>query len=145
MKYKAMYNNLFDSILLLISNIALIVGYTLVLIFGIFNKANDYMIISLIITTTVFGILAGLSLFLMLWGCFEKITFDEKNVYSKKPFRRKVTIPFDEIIEISENQIPAVILGRYKTNALIIKSNDKSINVYLDKKKTEEKIRKLIK
>ena len=75
----------------------------------------------------------------------EKISFDEKNIYSKKPFRKTISISFDEILEFSEKQIPAVILGVYKTNALIIKSVNKSICIYLDKKKTKEKILQLIK
>lgn len=140
MKYRSFYNNLFDSILLLLATFALLAGYALVLIFGIFNKTNDYFIVSLIVTTMVFGILITMSLSLIICGCFEKISFDEKNIYSKKPFRKTIKIPFDEILEFSEKQIPAVILGVYKTNALVIKSVNKSISVYLDKNKTKEKI-----
>ncbi|MDY5982530.1 MAG: hypothetical protein SPJ17_02345 [Anaeroplasma sp.] len=145
MKYRSFYNNFFDSIILLFTTIFFIVGYTLVLIFGILNKTNEHFIVSLIVTTAVFGILIALSLLLIIWGCFEKISFDEKNIYSKKPFRKTISISFDEILEFSEKQIPAVILGVYKTNALIIKSVNKSICIYLDKKKTKEKILQLIK
>ena len=145
MKYRSFYNNLFDSIVLLFTTIFFIVGYTLVLIFGILNKSNEYFIISLIVTTALFGIPITLLFLFIICGCFEKISFDEKNIYSKKPFRKTISISFDEIIEFSEKQIPAVVLGVYKTNALIIKSENKSISVYLDKNKTKEKILQLIK
>lgn len=145
MKYKRFYNNLFDSILLLIINISLIFDYILVLIFGIFSKKNDYFVISLVITSIVFSVLILLSLLLIIYGCFEKISFDDKKIYSKKPFRRTIIIEYNEILELHEEQIPAVILGLYKTNALIIKSKDKSICIYLDKNKTKEEIMKLIK
>ena len=81
MKYRSFYNNLFDSILVLFTTIVLIVGYALVLMFGILNKTNDHFIVSLIVNTVVFGILIALSLLLIIWGCFEKISFNEKNIY----------------------------------------------------------------
>jgi len=145
MQKKSFYNNLFDSIFLLISNITLIVCYLLVLIFGIFNKTNNYLIVSFVIATIMFVFLIVLSLILIIRGCFEKITIDEKNIYSKKPFKKIVIIHREDIIETIEKQIPAVILGTGKTNALIIKSSEKVINVYLDKHKTKEKIIELIK
>ena len=86
-----------------------------------------------------------LSLILIIRGCFEKISFDEKNIYSKKPFRKAIIISFDEILEVSEKEIPAVILGTGRVNALIIKSKEKSINIYLNKNKTKEMILKFIK
>lgn len=145
MMQKSFYNNLFDSIFLLISNITLIVCYLLVLIFGIFNKTNNYLIVSFVIATIVFVFLIVLSLILIIRGCFEKISFDEKNIYSKKPFRKAIIISFDEILEVSEKEIPAVILGTGRVNALIIKSKEKSINIYLNKNKTKEMILKFIK
>lgn len=145
MQKKSFYNNLFDSIFLLISNITLIVCYLLVLIFGIFNKTNNYLIVSFVIATIMFVFLIVLSLILIIRGCFEKITIDEKNIYSKKLFKKIVIIHREDIIETIEKQIPAVILGTCKTNALIIKSSEKVINVYLDKHKTKEKIIELIK
>jgi hypothetical protein len=145
MQKKSFYNNLFDSIFLLISNITLIVCYLLVLIFGIFNKTNNYLIVSFVIATIMFVFLIVLSLILIIRGCFEKITIDEKNIYSKKPFKKIVIIHREDISETIEKQIPAVILGTGKTNALIIKSSEKVINVYLDKHKTKEKIIELIK
>jgi len=145
MQKKSFYNNLFDSVFLLISNITLIVCYLLVLIFGIFNKTNNYLIVSFVIATIMFVFLIVLSLILIIRGCFEKITIDEKNIYSKKPFKKIVIIHREDIIETIEKQIPAVILGTGKTNALIIKSSEKVINVYLDKHKTKEKIIELIK
>lgn len=137
MKDKKNYNNLFDSIMVLLLTLFLIVAYFLTILFS--NNVQVYIISSVILIPAI------ITLVIMLFiGCFEWWKIDDERVESKKIFKQRIQIKFDEIVSINEEVVPALILGSYKTNAIVIKSQTKKIVIFLNKKNTIEHIRNLI-
>ena len=141
---KKNFNNLFDSILLLLLELFIILLYVLVMLFGVIRNETPYKVQVSIICSAFFIPLIISMLIMLLLGCFEWWKIDNEYVAPKKLFRKKIQIEIGAIVSITEEVVPALILGTYKTDAIIIKSNTNKITIYLDKKKTAECIRNLL-
>ena len=135
------FNNLFDSIIMLIFTIFSI-AFAIILFVTKNEKYNNsatYIVFSVLVIPYNIALIC-----LLIFSCFESWTITSEYICSKKPFRKKVIIKIEEIISVEEKNISALILGAYKTNALIIKSKDKRINIYLDEKITAKTIKDLL-
>ncbi len=144
MNNKKKFNNLFDSIMMLLLTLFLIGIYVLfVFIIGM-NNENINKILVYIIYSLIFIPAIITTIFMLLLGCFEWWKIDNEHVESKKILKKRIQIKIEEIVSINEEVVPALILGTYKTNAIVIKSVTKKIVIYLNKNNTSEYIRNLI-
>ena len=142
---KRVFNNLFDSIIMVILAIIILGAFFLVVVFGGIKNENTNKVAVYICSSLVFIPMFITAICLIILHCFEWWIIDEGYICSKKPFRRKVIIRLDEIISVNEEEIWAFILELYKTNAIVIKSQTKKIIIYLNKKITSDYIMKELK
>lgn len=96
------------------------------------NKTALYICGSLVFVPAIVA-----SFTMLLLGCFGKWTIKNDIIVLKKIFK-KTCIKEIEITSITEKDIPAIILGVYKTKAMVIQSKDKKISIYLNKKITAD-------
>ena len=141
-KTKYYYNNLCDSIITFLLTIVLI-GFFVILIVGgnqskNINKTALYICGSLVFIPAIVA-----SFTMLLLGCFGKWTIKNDIIVFKKIFK-KTCIKKIEITSITEKNISAIILGVYKTKAMVIQSKDKKISIYLNKKITADFLRELL-
>ena len=143
MNNKKNYNNLFDSIMVLLLSLFLIVMYVIIIVFGCLKNENNKVFVCII--CSVIFIPAIITTFIMIFhGCFGWWKIDGEHVIYKKLLKKKIQIKSGEIVTITEEVIPALILGTYKTNAIIIKSHTEKIVIYTNKKITVEFIMNLL-
>ena len=102
------------------------------------NKTALYICGSLVFVPAIVA-----SFTMLLLGCFEKWTIKNDIIVLKKIFK-KTCIKKIEITSITEKDIPAIILGVYKTKAMVIQSKDKKISIYLNKKITVDFLKGLL-
>ena len=141
-KTKYYYNNLYDSIITLLLIIVLIAFFIILIFCG--NQSKNINKTALYICGTLVFIPAIVASFTMLLlGCFGKWTVKNDIIVFKKIFK-KICIKKNEIISITEKDIPAIILGVYKTKAMVIQSKDKKISIYLNKKITADFLKELL-
>lgn len=139
---KKHFNNLFDSIEVTFLTLFFIASYLLVLIFGGIKNENTNHLAVYICSSAVFIPCIIGCLIIIFLGCFETWRINNGCVYSKKLFRKTVQINYDDITSVTEEVVPAIILGVYKTDAIVIKSSNKKIIIYLTKKITAEYIKR---
>ena len=97
------------------------------------------------IICSVIFIPAIITTFIMIFhGCFGWWKIDGEHIMYKKLLKKKIQIKTGEIVTITEEVIPALILGTYKTNAVIIKSQTEKIVIYTNEKITVEFIMNLL-
>ena len=141
-KTKYYYNNLYDSIITFLLLIILIVSFIILIVGGNQNKSINktalYIFGSLVFVPAIVA-----SFILLLLGCFGKWTIKNDIIVFKKIFK-KTCIKKIEITSITEKDIPAIILGVYKTKAMVIQSKDKKISIYLNKKITVDFLKELL-
>ena len=106
------------------------------------NPLDPGVMFSFILITIIIQLLIIPSIYLLFTGCFETWEIKGGVVASKRLLRKRIAIKTDEIISIIEKEVPAIVLGKYKTNALIIKSSDKTICIYLNAKTSADCIKK---
>lgn len=141
---KKHFNNLFDSILILLLELFFISAYSLIILFGVIKNDSPYKTRVCIVGSAIF-IPAIIILFIMMMtGCFEWWKIADDYVETKKVLKKKTQIKVSEIISINEEVVHALILGVYKTNAVIIKTPTKKVVIYLNEKITIEYIRNLL-
>lgn len=102
------------------------------------NKTALYICGSLVFVPAIVA-----SFTMLLLGCFGKWTIKNDIIVLKKIFK-KTCIKKIEITSITEKDIPAIILGVYKTKAMVIQSKDKKISIYLNKKITVDFLKGLL-
>ena len=102
------------------------------------NKTALYICGSLVFVPAIVA-----SFTMLLLGCFGKWTIKNDIIVLKKIFK-KTCIKEIEITSITEKDIPAIILGVYKTKAMVIQSKDKKISIYLNKKITVDFLKGLL-
>jgi len=141
-KTKYYYNNLYDSIITLLLIIVLIAFFIILIFCGNpsknINKTALYICGSLVFIPAIVA-----SFTMLLLGCFGKWTVKNDIIVFKKIFK-KTCIKKNEITSITEKDIPAIILGVYKTKAMVIQSKDKKISIYLNKKITADFLKELL-
>ena len=125
----------------------LLVIYLLILYFGFIKKIDFFsinLLLGFIICSIFFLALFIPAIVLLICGCFETWDINNSCVYSKKLFKKTIIIKFNEIVSIKEEIVPALILGLYETNAIVIESSSSKIIIYLNKKITAEYISNLL-
>lgn len=102
------------------------------------NKTALYICGSLVFVPAIVA-----SFTMLLLGCFGKWTIKNDIIVLKKIFK-KTCIKEIEITSITEKDIPAIILGVYKTKAMVIQSKDKKISIYFNKKNNSRFFKRII-
>lgn len=141
---KINFNNLFDSIIILLLELCFISAYSLVMVFGVIKNDGTNKTAICIVYSAIFIPSIILLFIMLLTGCFEWWKIADDYVETKKVLKKRTQIKVAEIISINEEVIPALILGVYKTNAAIIKTPTKRVAIYLNKKITIDYIRNLL-
>ena len=138
------FNNLFDSIIVLLGELYFISGYSIMLVYGVIKNEAGNKILTCIVGSVIFIPVIIIIFIGLLKGCFEWWEINNEYVESKKVFHKKIQIRLEEIISITEEVVPAIIFETYRTNAAIIKSRTKKIVIYLNEKITIDYIKKLL-
>ena len=141
---KKIFNNLLDSILILLLELFFISAYSLIIVFGVIKNDGTNRTTVCIAFSAIFIPIIILLFIMLLTGCFEWWKIADDYVETKKVLKKRTQIKVTEIISINEEVVPALILGVYKTNAVIIKTPTKKVVIYLNKKITIEYIRNLL-
>ena len=102
------------------------------------NKTALYICGSLVFVPAIVA-----SFTMLLLGCFGKWTKKNDIIVHKKIFKKTCKKKI-EITSITEKDIPTIILGVYKTKAMVIQSKDKKISIYLNKKITVDFLKGLL-
>ena len=134
------YNNLFDSICMTILFFVCLVFYLVILWFSVINSNEGTdPLVSLVISTAVFGVMITITAFLIIKFCYGYwILLDDSIIY-KKLFSKRRKIKLAEINKVEQKTIPALILGIYKSETYIIHSNTIKIVILIkDGKKYSE-------
>ncbi|MCR4898030.1 MAG: hypothetical protein K5892_02275 [Acholeplasmatales bacterium] len=119
---KKIFNNLFDSILILLLELFFISAYSLIIVFGVIKNDGTNKTTVCIVFSAIFIPIIILLFIMLLTGCFEWWKIADDYVETKKVLKKRTQIKVAEIISINEEVVPALILGVYKTNAVIIKT-----------------------
>lgn len=136
MKNKKNFNNLFDSVCLTILLIFLVVFYSLVMWYGVLNASDDTSpMATFVIFTLIFGAMISILIFVIIKGCYEYWVLTDRAIYSKKLFRKKTIIDLSQIIKVEKKNIPALVMGTYRSDAYIVHSDNCTIYVLIDGKK----------
>ena len=136
MRNKKMFNNIFDSICITIFLFILLTSYLLLIWFGVINHNNGTNpVATLIVSTVFFGVMIIMTVIIIVKGCYEYWIVSEKYICSKKIFRKKNVIKFDEIVSVEKKIVPAFVLGIYKSEAYIICSQINKIVILNNKRK----------
>lgn len=141
---KKIFNNLFDSILILLLELFFISAYSLIIVFGVIKNDGTNKTTVCIVFSAIFIPIIILLFIMLLTGCFEWWKIADDYVETKKILKKRTQIKVADIISINEEVVPALILGVYNTNAVIIKAPTKRVVIYLNKKITIEYIRNLL-
>ena len=134
------YNNLFDSICMTILFFVCLVFYLVILWFSVINSNEGTdPLVSLVISTAVFGVMITITTFLIIKFCYGYWVLLDDSIIYKKLFSKRRKIKLAEINKVEQKTIPALILGVYKSEAYIIHSNDIKIVILIkDGKKYSE-------
>lgn len=140
MRNKKNYNNLFDSICMTILFFVCLVFYLVILWFSVINSNEGTdPLVSLVISTAVFGVMITTTTFLIIKFCYGYWVLLDDSIIYKKLFSKRRKIKLAEINKVEQKTIPALILGIYKSEAYIIHSNDIKIVILIkDGKKYSE-------
>ena len=115
------FNNLFDSIIMTILSFFSIVLLLSTEIFGVIqNDNNEHKLVTSIIIFSTIGLASITSIIAILKHCYEYWGFDERGVYSKKPFCKKVFIEYRDIKKIEKKVVKALVLEIFKSEAIVI-------------------------
>lgn len=140
MRNKKNYNNLFDSICMTILFFVCLVFYLVILWFSVINSNEGTdPLVSLVISTAVFGVMITITAFLIIKFCYGYWVLLDDSIIYKKLFSKRRKIKLAEINKVEQKTIPALILGIYKSEAYIIHSNNIKIVILIkDGKKYSE-------
>lgn len=141
------FNNLYGSVLFLfITLLGFFIWFLSMIMLGFQEHIfNIHFSIAIIIYSLFMNGLGWGSVFIIFQCCFITWEIKDDSVSSKKLFQKRCFIKFFEIISITEEKIDPTIITSYKTNAIVIRSIDKVISIYLDKKITADVIKELLK
>lgn len=141
MRNKRNFNNLFDSICITLLFLESLTFYVGTILFGVINsKEGTNPIVTLIISSIVFGLMITITIILIIKGCYGYWILLENSIVSKKLFSKRTIIKFTEIEKVEKKIVPAVILGIYKGEAYIISSGIKRIIILINKNKKTLKL-----
>lgn len=140
MRNKKNYNNLFDSICMTILFFVCLAFYLVILWFSVINSNEGTdPLVSLIISTAVFGVMITITTFLIIKFCYGYWVLLDDSIIYKKLFSKRRKIKLAEINKVEQKTILALILGIYKSEAYIIHSNTIKIVILIkDGKKYSE-------
>ena len=139
MKDKKVFNNLFDSVCVTLLLFACLAFYLIIIWFGVLNVREEAnTVVTMIIATLFFGVMSTITTVLIIIGCYEYWFLSDEYIYSKKIFRKKVTIKLSEIDKVEKKIVPAIVLGVYKSEAYIIYSKNKRISILTNGKKNSD-------
>ena len=138
------FNNLFDSIVISVFEIVLIV-IALMTFVGInagYTATNRQ--ISNIVCIIMFGSMILTVFLIIILKCYEYWIVYDNEIQSKKLFKKKIRINKSEIKRIEKKQVPALILGMNQSEAYVIYSDSAKITILINKR-NEELLKKHLK
>ena len=136
MKNKKVFNNLYDSILLTLSLLAMVAILFCGIYFGVVNRlenTRDIVVALILLSPLVLLTISCTVIFVN--NCYGYWILSEHSICSKKLLRGKVTIKLNEIDKVEKKTIPALIFGIFESDAYIIHSKGQKIEILLKEKR----------
>ena len=151
MENKKKYNNLYESIIMTILFVLIVLMYIFMISQVIFNYVDPIQRNGLIIFANTFWLLLIIMGFvLIITSCFSYYTLSNNVITYKKPFRKKILINFDNVIKVETKEVKFLLFSYNVRMILPIKgighviSDDKNKIIIIKKEKVDSNLERLI-